>query len=486
MGARRPPPDGDSLAKALVITEKPSVARDIAEALGGFAEHDGYWESDDYVVTFAVGHLFELLSPEEVDEKFKRWTLDVLPIIPERFEIKKKKGHSDRIRVIKKLAFRDDVDRIVNACDAGREGELIFREVVKFLEVAKPIERLWLQSMTTQAIKDGFGHLIPGAEMEGLAQAAECRAYSDWLIGMNATRAITKRLKSRKEKTSWSAGRVQTPTLALLVDKEFEVLAHVPETFYRITATFGHADTHYEGTWFDPDFQASDDDQRKDDRIFDAERAKEIVARVQGQPGAASETRKPSRESAPPLFDLTSLQREGNRRFGWSARRTLGAAQRCYEGHKILTYPRTDSKCLPEDYRATVDEGAREPGEPDERGDGRLRAGRAAAHRSGSRERGQDLQRRGRVRPLRRDPDRQLADARAHGRRQAPVRPGDAPIPGRLPSARSLGARGTHDRGLGRELPHAYARADGAGLALGPSGGRGRGTAATAAGARAR
>lgn len=344
------------MAKALVITEKPSVARDIAAALGGFTEHDGFWESDEYVVTFAVGHLFELLSPEEVDEKFKRWTLDVLPIIPERFELKKKKGHSDRIRTIKKLLEREDVDRVVNACDAGREGELIFREVVSFLGVEKPVDRLWLQSMTTKSIQAGFGNLIPGAEMEGLAQAAECRAYTDWLIGMNATRAITKRLKSRKEKTSWSAGRVQTPTLALLVDKEFEVLAHVPEPFFKITSTFEHAGSSYEGTWFDPDFKAGDQDQKKDDRIFDGERAKAIVAAISGQPGAASETRKPSRESAPGLFDLTSLQREGNRRFGWSARRTLGAAQRCYERHKLLTYPRTDSKCLPEDYRVTVDE----------------------------------------------------------------------------------------------------------------------------------
>ena len=344
------------MAKALVITEKPSVARDICEALGGFTEHDGYWESDDRIVTFAVGHLFELLPPEEVDEKFKRWTLDVLPIIPDAFHLKKKKGHSDRIRTIKKLVERDDVERLVNACDAGREGELIFREIVRFLDVRKPIDRLWLQSMTTGSIRDGFASLLPGAEMEGLAQAAECRAYTDWLIGMNATRAITKRLKSRKEKTSWSAGRVQTPTLALLVDREFEVLAHVPETFHKIAATFDHAGTRYDATWFDPAFEAGDDDARKDDRIFDPERAKAIVARVQGQPGSASETRKPSRESAPTLFDLTTLQREANRRFSWSARRTLGAAQRCYERHKILTYPRTDSKCLPEDYRSRVDE----------------------------------------------------------------------------------------------------------------------------------
>ena len=344
------------MAKALIITEKPSVARDIAAALGGFEEHDGYWESADHLLTFAVGHLFELPPPEEVDEKFKRWTLDVLPIIPDSFSLKKKKGQSDRIRTIKKLVERDDVDRLVNACDAGREGELIFREVVKFLGVDKPIDRLWLQSMTTNAIRDGFGSLIPGSEMEGLAQAAECRAWSDWLIGMNATRALTKRFASRKERTAWSAGRVQTPTLALLVDQEFLVLAHVPVPYWRVEASFEHEGSSYTANWFDPGFEADEDDQRKDDRIFDEARAQAIAAAVQGQAGLASETRKPSRESAPPLFDLTSLQREGNRRFGWSARRTLSAAQRCYEGHKLLTYPRTDSRCLPVDYRATVDD----------------------------------------------------------------------------------------------------------------------------------
>jgi DNA topoisomerase-3 len=344
------------VAKALVVTEKPSVARDIAAALGGMTEHDGYWEGDDYLVTFAVGHLFELKEPEEIDERFKRWTLDVLPIIPERFELKKKKGHSDRIRTIRQLAEREDVDRVVNACDAGREGELIFREIVRFLEVGKPVERLWLQSMTPTAIRQGFERLLPGRELEGLAQAAECRAYSDWLIGMNATRALTKRLKTRKERGAWSAGRVQTPTLALLVERELEVLAHVPEPYWRVKAVFEHDGQHYEGAWFDPAFEAGEDPQRRDDRIFDEARASAIVQAVQGARGEASETRKPSKESAPPLFDLTSLQREANRRFGWSARRALGAAQRCYEAHKILTYPRTDSRCLPTDYRATVDE----------------------------------------------------------------------------------------------------------------------------------
>lgn len=344
------------VAKALILTEKPSVARDIAGAIGGFTDHDGHWESDDYLLTFAVGHLFELLEPEELDPKYKRWTLDVLPILPDRFEIKKKKGQSDRIRVIKSLATREDVDRIVNACDAGREGELIFREVISFLGVEKPVERLWLQSMTTDAIRRGFGSLRPGSELEGLGQASECRARADWLIGMNATRALTKRLKSRRETRAWSAGRVQTPTLALLVERELEVLAHVPVPYWRVLARFEHGGNTYEGAWYDPDFAANEDDQRKEDRIFDEARAHAIVEAATGQPGSASETRKPSRESAPPLFDLTSLQREGNRRFGWSARRVLGAAQRCYEAHKVLTYPRTDSRCLPSDYRETVDE----------------------------------------------------------------------------------------------------------------------------------
>ena len=343
------------MAKALIITEKPSVARDIAAALGGFEDHDGWWEGERYLLTFAVGHLFELFEPEDVDPKYKRWLLDDLPILPEKFQFKPKSGHAERIRTLKQLIQRDDVTDLVNACDAGREGELIFREIVKHFASTKPIRRLWLQSMTDDAIRDGFTRLRSGAEFEGLGDAAECRAYSDWLIGMNATRALTKRLKGRKEKTAWSAGRVQTPTLALLVERELEVLAHVPRAYWRVLGTFEHDGQTYSGTWFDPGFKAGDDDEARDDRIFDEARAQAIVAAVANKTGSAGETRKPSRESAPPLFDLTSLQREGNRRFSWSAKRTLGAAQRCYEQHKILTYPRTDSRCLPTDYRAVVD-----------------------------------------------------------------------------------------------------------------------------------
>jgi DNA topoisomerase-3 len=342
------------VAKALVITEKPSVARDIVQALGGFTEHEGYFESADYVVTFAVGHLFELLEPEEIDPKYKRWTLADLPVIPSEYRLKKKKGQSDRIRVIEKLLRRKDVDRVVNACDAGREGELIFREIVEQLDASKPIRRLWLQSMTEDAIREGMASLRPGEELAGLAAAAHCRARSDWLIGMNATRALTKRLKSRKEKSAWSAGRVQTPTLAMLVERELEILAHQPRPYWRVLATFEHAGEPYAGTWFDPAFAAGADEEARDDRLFDEPRARAIAERVRAGEALASETRRPSREGAPPLFDLTSLQREANRRFGWSARRTLSAAQRCYERHKLLTYPRTDSRCLPSDYRAAV------------------------------------------------------------------------------------------------------------------------------------
>jgi DNA topoisomerase-3 len=345
------------MAKSLVITEKPSVARDIVAALGGFQSHDDeYYENDDYICTFAVGHLLELLEPEEIDAAYKRWTLDTLPILPGEFKLKPKQGQSDRIRIIKKLIQRPDVETIINACDAGREGELIFREVIKYVGTDKPILRLWLQSMTADAIRSGFRSLEDGRKYEPLGHAAECRSLADWLIGMNASRALTIRLRSRANKGAWSAGRVQTPTLALLVDRELEILSHRPEPYWRVVARFEASSHQYEATWIDPNYSADEKrPQLKADRIFDKDRAEAIAAATRGKPAAASETRKPSRETAPPLFDLTSLQREANRRFGWSAARALQAAQRCYEQHKVLTYPRTDSRCLPEDYRPEVD-----------------------------------------------------------------------------------------------------------------------------------
>ena len=345
------------MSKSLVITEKPSVARDIVAALDNLAEHEGYWENDRYVVTYTVGHLVELLEPEDLDPAYKRWVLDQLPILPREFRLKPKSGLSERVRVIRKLLKRADVTEVINACDAGREGELIFREIMEFLGSRKPVKRLWLQSMTSAAIRGGFAHLAPGEQYDGLASAAACRSHSDWLIGMNATRALTKRLRGRREKAAWSAGRVQTPTLAIVVDRELEVLAHVPRSYWRIEVQF-QADGHgYTSLWFDPRFRAPEAAaDARDDRIFDEERARAIADAVRGRAGLARETRKPSRETAPPLFDLTSLQRECNQRFTWSARRTLNAAQRCYDGHKVLTYPRTDSRCLPSDYRETVNQ----------------------------------------------------------------------------------------------------------------------------------
>ena len=337
------------MSKALVVAEKPSVARDIAAALGGFENHESHLESEQFVISWAVGHLLELKEPEEIDPKYKRWLLEDLPILPAVFEWKPKEGQSDRIRVLSKLSKRADVVKVVNACDAGREGELIFRELMQHFQCTKPAWRLWLQSMTGEAIRHGFASLKPGSDYDGLGDAAFCRAEADWLIGMNSTRALTRR-KTRTETTAWSAGRVQTPTLALLAERELEVLTHRPEPYWRITADFKAPSHTYPGVWFDPKFQSSPDSPRRDDWILDAKELERILDSVRGKVGSAEETRKPRRESAPALFDLTSLQREANRKFGFSARRTLQAAQRLYEQHKVLTYPRTDSRCLPNDY----------------------------------------------------------------------------------------------------------------------------------------
>lgn len=342
------------MPKSLIVAEKPSVGRDIAKALGGFEDHKEYLESDGYVISWAVGHLVEFKEPEEIDPKYKQWKLEDLPILPAPFEFKPKSGHSARLGALKKLFNRKDVTEIVNACDAGREGELIFRELLDYFDAKKPTRRLWLQSMTPTAIREGFRRLKPGADYDRLGDAARCRSEADWLIGINATRALTRRMKTRMEKSSWSAGRVQTPTLAMLTDREIEILTFRPTPFWRIQGTFAAASHEYEGTWFDPKFQADPDRPRKDDWITDEETLNRILDQVRGKTGAAEETRKPATESAPPLFDLTTLQREANRRFGMSARRTLAAAQKLYEGYKLLTYPRTDSRCLPSDYRPPV------------------------------------------------------------------------------------------------------------------------------------
>ncbi|GMV64742.1 MAG: hypothetical protein AMXMBFR75_05470 [Candidatus Hinthialibacteria bacterium] len=343
------------MEKLTVITEKESVARDIVSVLGGFTKNDkGFFESDRYLIAWAVGHIVGLPAPEEIDPQYKRWTLQSLPILPQRFELKPLEGMGERLKLMDSLFNRPDVRGIVNACDAGREGELIFREIIEFTGTDKPVFRLWLQSMTAESIREGFNNLLPGEKFNGLAAAAWSRSEADWLVGMNATRAVTKRLQTKKSPGVWSAGRVQTPTLALLVDHEFRILEFEPRGYWQVLATFQASDHAYTSIWYDPAWKGDPEKGEKEDRIFDQAAAESILADVQGQPCLASETRKPERESAPLLFDLTSLQREANRRFGYSARRTLQSAQRLYEGHKVLTYPRTDSKHLPEDYLGHV------------------------------------------------------------------------------------------------------------------------------------
>jgi DNA topoisomerase-3 len=234
------------LGKQLVIAEKPSVARDIAAALGSFHDKGEYLESPEYVLAWAVGHLLSLAEPQHYDKKFKSWSIRHLPIIPDQFELTPRDGQRKRLQLLRKLGRRKDVDGLINACDAGREGEMIFRRIVEYGKLDKPVRRLWLQSMTPQSIKDGFRALRPGAELDSLADAAWCRSVGDWLIGMNATRALTQRLKSRGEKGAWSAGRVQTPTLHMLVARERQILAHEARPYWVLFATFRHGDQEWE------------------------------------------------------------------------------------------------------------------------------------------------------------------------------------------------------------------------------------------------
>ena len=336
----------------LIIAEKPSVANDLANALPGKFEkiEDAYWEGENYLISWAVGHLLELADPEHYNPALSGWSLADLPVIPEKFVRKPREGATKQLRVLKKLAQREDVNTILNACDAAREGELIFREIEEFMDTDKPSERLWLQSMTKDAILSSFEDIRPGAEFEGLSDAAYCRAEGDWLVGINATRGITKRLKGRRERGVWSAGRVQTPTLAVLAHKEVEVLAHIPIDLWRLKGSFTANGSKYDATY------RTSRSGKDGDKIWKEADADAMAKSCEGQPTAVTEKASNSTRNVPALFDLTSLQKEANNRFGFSAIRTSGAAQRLYEGHKMLTYPRTDSKALPEDYVSKVDD----------------------------------------------------------------------------------------------------------------------------------
>ena len=343
------------MTKTLIIAEKPSVANDIAKSLGGFTKHDEYFESDDYVLSSAIGHLVEIAAPEEYDVKRGKWSFANLPMIPPHFALNPIQKTESRLKLLNKLLKRKDVGEIINACDAGREGELIFRLIVQYAKAKQPVKRLWLQSMTPGAIRDAFAHLREDHDMLPLADAARCRSEADWLIGINGTRAMTAFNSKEGGFYLTTVGRVQTPTLSIVVEREEKIKQFVPRDFWEVRAEFVCAAGVYEGRWLDTAFKKDETDpEKKAERLWSKAAAESIVAACRGKPGSVSEESKPSTSMAPALFDLTSLQREANARFGFSAKNTLGLAQALYEKHKVLTYPRTDSKHLPEDYLATV------------------------------------------------------------------------------------------------------------------------------------
>ncbi|MBD9402900.1 DNA topoisomerase III [Comamonas sp. CMM02] len=351
------------MTKTLVIAEKPSVAQDIVRALtpvhGKFEKHEDHFENEQFVVTSAVGHLVEIQAPEEFDVKRGKWSFANLPVIPPRFDLKPVDKTKSRLNAVVKQAKRKDVTQLINACDAGREGELIFRLIEQYAGGAKgglgkPIQRLWLQSMTPQAIRDGFAKLRSEAQMQGLADAARSRSEADWLVGINGTRAMTAFNSRDGGFFLTTVGRVQTPTLSLVVDREEKIRKFVSRDYWEVHGTFDAQAGQYLGKWFNPQWKKSEDPEAKADRVWSAAEAQAIAAAAKGKPAKVTEESKPTTQASPLLFDLTSLQREANGKFGFSAKTTLALAQSLYERHKALTYPRTDSRALPEDYVAVA------------------------------------------------------------------------------------------------------------------------------------
>lgn len=341
--------------KTLVIAEKPSVASDIAKALGGMSREKDYFEGDRYVVSSAVGHLLELAVPEKYDVKRGKWTFAHLPMLPPSFDLKPIKKTEDRLKSLKRLLKRSDITAVINACDAGREGELIFRYIMQACKCKKPISRLWLQSMTPAAIREAFEHLRTDAQMQNLADAARSRSEADWLVGINGTRAMTAFNSKDGGFFLTTVGRVQTPTLAIVVEREETIRNFVSQKYWEVHADICAQQGHYEAIWFDPSFKKDEaSPQKKAERIWEAEKAQQICDKINQQLGTVEESAKRTTQLSPLLFDLTSLQREANNRFGFSAKTTLAIAQSLYEKHKALTYPRTDARALPEDYLSTV------------------------------------------------------------------------------------------------------------------------------------
>lgn len=348
------------MGKTLIIAEKPSVAADIVRVLPGkFTHSKTHYEGEEHIISFAVGHLVSIAYPEDIDPAFQKWSFDNLPILPEEFPLTILPGTKSQFNALSKLIRRRDVDVIVNACDAGREGELIFKYILKQVLQAKlgnkKIQRLWLQSMTQDAIRAGLASLRDNSEMLPLEDTALCRSEADWLIGINATRALTCYNSRFGGFRKTPCGRVQTPTLSLLVKRERERRAFVSTTFWELRGHFTSGEVNYEGLWIDPAFTKDEaNPHARKSRIWQKEQAEAIVARCAGKPAQVEESSKKSSKGAPPLYDLTLLQREANNRFGFSAKNTLGLAQSLYEQHKLITYPRTDSRFLPEDYLPTV------------------------------------------------------------------------------------------------------------------------------------
>lgn len=342
------------MTKTLIIAEKPSVALDISRALGGFTREGDYFESEQYVLASSIGHLLSLVAPN--DPVRGKWSFAHLPVIPPRFELgPTDKRSAERLKLLVKLLKRKDVGAIINACDAGREGELIFRYIVQYSGVKKPIQRLWLRSMTQAAIREAFANLRNDETMKPLEAAARSRAEADWLVGINGTRAMTAFNSKDGGFFKTPVGRVQTPTLAIVNEREERIRKFVPRDYWEVHATFVAAAGLYTGRWFDPKFVKDErDPEQRDSRLWSHTAAQTIVMACRGQPGRVTEESKPSTQISPALFDLTSLQREANSRFGFSAKTTLALAQTLYERHKALTYPRTDSRYLPEDYLGTV------------------------------------------------------------------------------------------------------------------------------------
>jgi len=345
------------MSKTLLVAEKPSVGQDLARVLKGpFQKQEGFLEGPEHVITWAVGHLVQLAEPEAYDSKYKSWRMADLPIVPERFKLEVRDERSRKqMSVVTRQFGRDDIEEVVNACDAGREGELIFAYLYEKAKGKKPVKRLWLNSMTSAAMKSALAALRPGAEFERLEEAARSRSEADWIVGMNATRAATIRLRSSFD-GAVSLGRVQTPTLAIVARREEEIKAFKPEPYWLVDATFAAGalsgeeaggERVYVGHFQAP---AGSPGATKGPRIATEQEALEIVAACEGRPGTITKLeKKEQREKAPMLYDLTTLQREANNRYGFSARRTLAAAQRLYEEHKALTYPRTNSRYLPSD-----------------------------------------------------------------------------------------------------------------------------------------